>query len=52
LLKQNLPESLGDNVTEIMDNVARRLGGEPVRGPLLKREPASEGNGARRTNVC
>jgi ElaB/YqjD/DUF883 family membrane-anchored ribosome-binding protein len=48
LLKQNLPESLGENVTEIMDNVARRLGGEPVRGPVLDREPASEGNGAQR----
>jgi ElaB/YqjD/DUF883 family membrane-anchored ribosome-binding protein len=48
LLKQNLPESLGDNITEIMDNVARRMGAEPIRGPLLERESASEGDGARR----
>jgi ElaB/YqjD/DUF883 family membrane-anchored ribosome-binding protein len=43
LLKQNLPDSFGDNVTEIMDNVARRLGGEPVRGPVLEREAAGDG---------
>jgi len=46
-LKQALPPSLGANVNEIMDNVTRRMGGDPVRGPVLEPEPA--GNGARTT---
>jgi ElaB/YqjD/DUF883 family membrane-anchored ribosome-binding protein len=43
LLKQSLPESLSANVTEIMDDVARRMGGEPVRGPVLSRDEPSRG---------
>jgi uncharacterized protein YjbJ (UPF0337 family) len=46
-LKQALPPSLGDNVNEIMDNVTRRMGSDPVRGPVLEPEPA--GNGTRTT---
>jgi hypothetical protein len=37
-LRQALPPSLAPNVTEIMDDITRRAGGEPVRGPVLQRE--------------
>jgi uncharacterized protein YjbJ (UPF0337 family) len=46
-IKQALPPSLADNVTEIMDNVTRRAGGEPVRGPVLEPETAGVGDRAR-----
>jgi len=46
-LKEALPPSIAENVTEIMDNVTRRAGGEPVRGPVLEPEPAGQGNGIR-----
>jgi ElaB/YqjD/DUF883 family membrane-anchored ribosome-binding protein len=46
-LKDALPPSLGANVAEIMDNVTRRAGGEPVRGQVLETEHAGAGNGAR-----
>ncbi len=35
-LKEVLPPSLSENVNEIIDNVTRRVGGEPVRGPVLQ----------------
>jgi uncharacterized protein YjbJ (UPF0337 family) len=46
-LKQALPPSLAENVTEIMDNVTRRVGGEPIRGPVLEPEHVGQANGAR-----
>jgi len=48
MIKQSLPPSLGENVTEIMDNVARRVGGEPVRGPVLQPERSGTEHDARR----
>ncbi len=44
-LRKALPPSLAPNVTEIMDNITRRAGGEPVRGPVLQGE--GEGDGIR-----
>jgi len=46
-LKDALPPSLASNVTEIMDNVTRHAGGEPIRGPVLEPEHAGQGNGSR-----
>jgi len=50
-LKEALPPSIGNNVTEIMDNVTRRIGGEPVRGPVLEPEHAGAGDSARHESV-
>jgi len=49
-LKDALPGSLSGNVSEIMDNMARHMGGEPVPGPVLgETEPAGRvADGARR----
>jgi len=46
-IKEALPPSLASNVTEIMDNVTRHAGGEPIRGPVLEPEHAGRGNGPR-----
>jgi len=46
-LKESLPPSLAENVSEIMDGVTRRVGGEPIRGHVLETEHAGQGNGAR-----
>jgi uncharacterized protein YjbJ (UPF0337 family) len=46
-LKEALPPSIGENVTQIMDNVTRRIGGDPVRGPVLETEQAVAGNATR-----
>jgi uncharacterized protein YjbJ (UPF0337 family) len=35
-LREALPESLAPNVTEIVDDITRRVGGEPVRGRVLQ----------------
>jgi hypothetical protein len=49
LVAQSLPEDLQPKVAAILDDVTTKLGGEPVRGPLLK---ASEyRNGARREEI-
>jgi ElaB/YqjD/DUF883 family membrane-anchored ribosome-binding protein len=42
-IKGALPPSLSDSVSEIMDNVTRHAGGEPVRGPVLEPEHAGRG---------
>jgi ElaB/YqjD/DUF883 family membrane-anchored ribosome-binding protein len=47
VIKEALPPSIGDNVTEIMDNITRRVGAEPVRGPVLEPEHAGAQGGAR-----
>jgi hypothetical protein len=36
LLTRSLPEQVHQRVTEVVDDVTKKLGGEPVRGPLLK----------------
>jgi ElaB/YqjD/DUF883 family membrane-anchored ribosome-binding protein len=35
LIKQNAPEPVRDQVTEIMDGITTKLGGQPVRGQVL-----------------
>jgi uncharacterized protein YjbJ (UPF0337 family) len=50
-LKQSLPESLAENITEIMDDVARRMGGEPVRGPVLWHDEHRHDDGSRRVGA-
>jgi hypothetical protein len=49
MLKQALPPALAENVDEIMNNVTRRAGGEPIRGPVLQSEAAGRGDGSRGT---
>lgn len=34
-LKPSLPEQLQEKAVEILDDLTRKLGGEPIRGPLL-----------------
>jgi ElaB/YqjD/DUF883 family membrane-anchored ribosome-binding protein len=46
-IKDALPPSLSDSVSEIMDNVTRHAGGDPVRGPVLEPEHAGSGDAAR-----
>jgi ElaB/YqjD/DUF883 family membrane-anchored ribosome-binding protein len=41
-IKDALPPSLSESVTEIMNDVARRAGGEPITGPVLRSEPADQ----------
>jgi ElaB/YqjD/DUF883 family membrane-anchored ribosome-binding protein len=50
-LKDALPPSLAANVHEIMDRVTRRVGGEPVRGPVLAAEDADAVYAARARSV-
>jgi hypothetical protein len=38
LLARSVPESIGSQLTTLVDDVTRKLGGEPVRGPLLPEE--------------
>jgi len=42
-LRQALPPSLAANVSEVMDNITRKAGGEPVRGPVLQGSGADDG---------
>jgi uncharacterized protein YjbJ (UPF0337 family) len=43
-LKDALPPSLSQNVTEIVDDFTRRLGSEPIRGSVLESEKANQGS--------
>jgi len=48
LLSQSLPESLKPRISEIVDNVTTKLGGEVVQGPIWQGEatqPGSQGKG-------
>lgn len=38
MVKRSLPEHLAPQMEEVMNNITRKVGGEPVRGPLLKND--------------
>jgi ElaB/YqjD/DUF883 family membrane-anchored ribosome-binding protein len=37
-LRDSLPPAFSEQVNQVMDNVTRAAGGEPIRGPILRRE--------------
>jgi ElaB/YqjD/DUF883 family membrane-anchored ribosome-binding protein len=48
LLTESTPEHLRGQVTEFLDGVTTKLGGQPVRGPVLSESRFSQEAGARR----
>src|SRR5262249_37924871 len=42
-----VPDQLSSQVTEVIDNVTRKLGGQPIRGPLYEEESAGLGHASR-----
>jgi len=44
LVAQSLPESLKPRVSEIVDNVTKKLGGEVVEGPIWQGQTAPQGS--------
>jgi ElaB/YqjD/DUF883 family membrane-anchored ribosome-binding protein len=45
MLTRSVPEQLGAQLSSVVDDVTRKLGGQPVRGPLLKDNCPEPGSG-------
>jgi len=43
-IRQAVPPNLAPHLTEVIDNVTRKAGGQPVAGPILPQEPSSPGS--------
>jgi hypothetical protein len=44
MLTANVSSTLGERITEVVDGITTKLGGQPTKGPLLK--PSSGAIGA------
>jgi ElaB/YqjD/DUF883 family membrane-anchored ribosome-binding protein len=42
MVKQSLPQELGGRLSEMLDDVTKKAGGEPFRGPVVPEEGGSE----------
>lgn len=38
MITRNVPDELSDRLTEVVDDITRKLGGQPIKAPLLEEE--------------